>query len=670
MKKALLICTVTLYILTLNIQAQVTIGSGIPPTRAALLDLKVKQAAGTVPSVDDDTNITAGKSDGGLLLPRVKLVNTKTLEPFIPVDDPEFVNNTNSLREKHAGLIVYNLAEDDSKDLCPGLNQWDGEQWNCLQNKMGNATGHIVDCADFEVFGYYKSPDVYPNTPSNSDAVPLDASNYLSIKLEITKPGAYTITAIPGYAGDGSKTNGYFFIASGVFMEKGIYVITIPGSGTPFWLTPTGNPGDALTVTMNNKPLTKQDGTLCEKKIKVEDSSRKPLFRMDCGSIKTHGTYVLDRELNPLANYIEIVLNIDAADWNSVAGSTYVIGTNTIDGIYFKGQGILTSLSQTVKLQGYGIPNSVDKKEFIITTNSKKTTATCKATVIVAIPKKKILHIGSVDTSPGYLAQPTNGGSGANKVLTSLYNFGTEDYSTVKCEGYESTVIIGSPNQSMIDAINSKPDIVIIGYYFHWNAGLSAQFIQAVKNYVNNKGVLLMLDQHDYDYLFIRALYDDVATVITTPLTTIYNPRLPNTPGSANDPIINGPFGDLRGLFWGGDCGDVRSVLGLTAANLIVYSKASNGNLIFFRDPNINFIYNGEGGILANPSRGNTGPNATGASSTTYPFAIEVTTYKPITRTGWTTTGGGTGNVENSRLFANMMAWAINQAEFNGINTP
>lgn len=116
---------------TSSICGQVTIGSGMPPTpRAVLLDLKAKQA--------DSDNATVDASGGGLLLPRVKLVNIYTLEPFIKTDDADFVNNTNSLKEKLAGLSVYNIetglsADTEQTPLKKGVYTWDGAKWTTTQ---------------------------------------------------------------------------------------------------------------------------------------------------------------------------------------------------------------------------------------------------------------------------------------------------------------------------------------------------------------------------------------------------------------------------------------------------------------------------------------------------------------------------------------------------------
>ena len=112
-------------------KGQVTIGSGVAPNRAVLLDIKARQGAtGTVSSVSDDDNVTSGLGNGGLLLPRVKLVSISTLEPFIPADDPEFTGNTDNLKERLAGLMVYNVTNNGvGSTLYPAVYTWNGAIW-------------------------------------------------------------------------------------------------------------------------------------------------------------------------------------------------------------------------------------------------------------------------------------------------------------------------------------------------------------------------------------------------------------------------------------------------------------------------------------------------------------------------------------------------------------
>lgn len=90
---------ITAFVLSLKIQAQVIIGSGIEPDKGALLDLKEQ--------VD-------GSSTEGLLLPRVALVDLNVPTPLVV---------------HVAGMYVYNTTTDGDKNLEPGTYINDGMRW-------------------------------------------------------------------------------------------------------------------------------------------------------------------------------------------------------------------------------------------------------------------------------------------------------------------------------------------------------------------------------------------------------------------------------------------------------------------------------------------------------------------------------------------------------------
>jgi hypothetical protein len=92
-----------------GLRAQATIGSSLPPASHALLDLKEHQP--------DASNVTAAK---GLLLPRVKLVDEHTLQPFI-------TSATAADKKNATGLTVYNLTT--SGHFTPAIYVWNGDHW-------------------------------------------------------------------------------------------------------------------------------------------------------------------------------------------------------------------------------------------------------------------------------------------------------------------------------------------------------------------------------------------------------------------------------------------------------------------------------------------------------------------------------------------------------------
>ncbi|GAB6007726.1 hypothetical protein [Dysgonomonas reticulitermitis] len=130
-KRILLVYSLIVWIIPSGMQAQVTVGSGIAPNSACLLELKTNEIKDPV-SVTDATNITS--TAGGLGLPRVQLVNLTTLEPFIP-NDTDWNSNKDKIKERHAGLTVYNIKVSDAAETDPnkvfqqGIYIWNGSSW-------------------------------------------------------------------------------------------------------------------------------------------------------------------------------------------------------------------------------------------------------------------------------------------------------------------------------------------------------------------------------------------------------------------------------------------------------------------------------------------------------------------------------------------------------------
>ena len=104
------------------VQAQVTIGIDHINERGAILDLK-SQAASTA-------NETS--ASGGLLLPRVVLVDETTLEPFVSTSDAQWTDATqkSALMREHTGLEVYHVGRVNG--LKPGAYVWNGTRWEQL----------------------------------------------------------------------------------------------------------------------------------------------------------------------------------------------------------------------------------------------------------------------------------------------------------------------------------------------------------------------------------------------------------------------------------------------------------------------------------------------------------------------------------------------------------
>lgn len=114
---AIILC---LSLLTFSpLKAQVTIGFESAPGKAALLQIKDQEA--------DLKNVTCTK--GGLILPRVELVNLTTLEPFM---HPDTTPDYDIQKVLHVGLLVYNIAS--TSTLNPGLYFWTGDNWDIIKS--------------------------------------------------------------------------------------------------------------------------------------------------------------------------------------------------------------------------------------------------------------------------------------------------------------------------------------------------------------------------------------------------------------------------------------------------------------------------------------------------------------------------------------------------------
>lgn len=286
MSKKCYLIIFTLICSILHIQSQVTIGSGTPPDKDALLDLKE--------SPD-------GISTKGFALPRVSLVSTINPSPM-----SDFLN----------GMVVYNIATTDegSNSVEPGFYFSDGYQWIELKSirdiifpnepwrVAGSAeqasqntqdiyqdgqvligrTGQVdisaqlevastergilvprltsvqrdaiqnpseslliwntdIGCFNFRRNGRWRlmcgdleESDIAITKPDCSsakvigiykDGTPLSDANYLMVTVQVIQAGSFSIQA------DSQK--GFFFQKTGSFPSTGTYTVKLDALGTP-----------------------------------------------------------------------------------------------------------------------------------------------------------------------------------------------------------------------------------------------------------------------------------------------------------------------------------------------------------------------------------------------------------------------------------------------------
>lgn len=665
----LMMCMLFLLSGITHLSAQVSIGLDETPEKYATLQIKDVAIDKTAGPFDAATAKT-----GGLLLPRVGLTKKKELFPFITQTEIDADQAAyDKLKLLHTGLIVYNLTESDTEELCLGLNQWDGEQWNCFQEKIGNAIATVTDCSTIGFFGTYK------------DKESLTSSNYMTVKLNVTKAGAYTITARAGYSSDHNQDNGYYFTTTGVFMTTGTYELTVPGAGTPLLFTPDGEPGDLITITFNGKPLVDGTGTACPKYVIVENSAVKPAFRMDCGSSRVYGTYYMNKELTA-SEYIEVTLRVDPTSYPG-GGSTPARGrlwTDEVNGIKFEGDILLENSTVTVKMMGEGTPNTVEPIKLTIYSNSVTTTAICEVTVRPVIKRKKVVSIANAN-GYGY------GLSGALHHVSRM--LGSNSYvNTANFGAATSTVPSEQPNYvrystgdadteaEMRSIITTEvPDIIFIGFQHNPSETNSPGVAKILVEYVKAGGVLIAeWEQASGVYItqeFFRQIFNDnsIASnrVSTTGSSTYANGNVYRIE-NVDDEITNGPFGDVRGLQWGDDGANGIRVYGLPEDRIIRYSNDINlssdnidyvieGACTFLRLKDYNMVFIGDGGFTAG-SQNSGGDQSTFKSTEVFTISSDAA-KRPIPNTQYGNPSGTKFTVYNSLMFGNLYAWALKQSE-------
>jgi len=144
------IVSIVIFILPVYLNAQVTIGMGSAPSKTALLQLKDRDPDDLY--ADNETS-----RSGGLLLPRTRLVDKSTLEPYVEISDPDY----EQYKKESIGLLVYNIAT--TPDLNPGIYHWDGAKWTSIsgttpENPIINPDPEINDVDDPEAL---KLPNSY-----------------------------------------------------------------------------------------------------------------------------------------------------------------------------------------------------------------------------------------------------------------------------------------------------------------------------------------------------------------------------------------------------------------------------------------------------------------------------------------------------------------------------
>ena len=314
-------------------------------------------------------------------------------------------------------------------------------------------------------------------------------------------------------------------------------------------------------------------------------------------------------------------------------------------------------------------------------------------------PSRRILHV-ACDCIYGYAME--RGGGWA--VINDTRNFGTLPESLVRMTPYAtgqgvwkggnltnagtanatgsnyllpSITLLGG-QQTIINRLKStdtnvQPDIVIFGHDMY---SPTIELQDAIAEYVNNGGIFIMMYERTYD--LGKNLIAKIFNVTNTTLTmqTLGGAGSMYKILNVDDPVANGPFGDVRGKHWGEDASITVGVIGLPTNDIVVYSYGLPVNYIqtsanaawanipsMFRHKTKNFFYLGDGGLTSFFANNN-------ISLIDVPFRYNPATGRPIPKPyGFEGNGYSPGSegAYNSIIAGNIMLWAAELAEFKGI---
>lgn len=253
-------------------------------------------------------------ADKGFLLPRMSTAERNAIK----ID-----KNTNN------GLAIFNTTTDCIEYYNLSLDMW---MSLCGDDLPAEFSILPAQCDDIKIIGgYYKD-------------VVLNQTNGILIKVTAATSGTYSIYA--------DSKNGYSFSHQGKFPAPGVYTIFLKAEGKPTNGYAAGAKGDEIKFQLNGVVSD------CVKNIFVD--TQLPIYTIT--AVNTIGKYFLGLDVSD-KEYLNLTVNV-------TRGGHYVIKTNTVNGVWFEGEGEFTSTTQqTVKLEAKGRPNKVGNSNFEVYAN-------------------------------------------------------------------------------------------------------------------------------------------------------------------------------------------------------------------------------------------------------------------------------------------------------------
>lgn len=616
MKKLILI--LCLIVLKFNAISQVTVGSDFSAETGSLLEVKQKEILS--PIENDLKSLT--NSEKGILFPKVSLKSFDKLTPLYGgIDDGKGNWSDDSTPEeklKATGMVVFNTNE-DAESLDRGLYMWQLDEWIKLSEANGAASFDIVNCDAIRINGSY------------TEGIPTTDSEYINIVVNAKKKGSYAILI--------TSNNGYSFFKSGTIVELGTVTIKVPAQGTPVKIGI-----DKLNISGLNID------SECAPTVEVLEAIS--TYSLVCSSAIVQGDYYKNQPLTA-SNSIKVNINV------SKIGS-YNIYTENKNGISFSSKGTFSSIgTQSITLTGSGIPSVNDDFNMDLYANTVNGTSKCTITIPIILPEMTYAIIGygvwswAAPARTRALANSGNSFSPTGNVR--IKNF-SELWSTNNSATAERYLTSGYQGK--------YPDVVL---YFAYGTSPTRSLTTALYNYINAGGCLLY-GSSDNTANAVQILMDGLFGSGTVTVSNQTGGGLDNVYQIAYDtsnPIINGPFGNLSGQYWGEDNESNYSIImeNLPSNSVQICSAISTTkpninpaySIVWYNDRK-NFIYFGD----------STGASLTDTSTNSYPTVYN-NSGVPISKLY----GPGAPNnkyVYNAALELNSIAFLVKKAAVSGIN--
>jgi hypothetical protein len=197
-----------------------------------------------------------------------------------------------------------------------------------VTNNTCNFTVSFISGAPQAVFTYAGGTGACTAPAVNgvyANGVALGSGNYVDLAVNVTTPGAYTVST--------NSANGISFSGSGAFTATGAQVIRLIGNGTPagqgtFAYTPSGGCSFSITVAPPPPPAS---------------------FTYTCTPATISGTFAAGTALTS-ASTIKLDVNV------TVAG-TYSVTTTSSNGVTFSGSGVFSGIgAKTITLTSTNTP--------------------------------------------------------------------------------------------------------------------------------------------------------------------------------------------------------------------------------------------------------------------------------------------------------------------------